>query len=380
MSMRALVRLLVVILYVCAVPAMAQDAAPLPPDPENTLYLDLTYGRVVIRMRPDLAPVHVARLKHLVRGGFYDGLAFHRVISGFMAQAGDKLEDGGSGTGRMLKAEFSKTPQLRGVVSMARASGRNSADSAWFIVLANSRDELDGKYTVWGEVTAGMDFVDMIKKGDMAQDGKVREPDLIVRMQVAADADRTQKLSAAELLKTPGDAAREFSATEFRCGALVRGGTVQAVLAQLWTHGFIAGRMKAENRVNVAGGSQAFEAALTTVCTNNPVDMVIKVAGRELVKSVKQLPAATSAMALDRYTCKDYVSARKAPDKTRVELVDLWMFAVVQGYKNIGETKVDIAFKDRAKIMTALEAVCAKNPTASFLDYATAVASKVTIK
>ncbi len=378
--MLSLIRLLVVLSCVYAAPARAQEAAPLPPDPENTLYLDLTYGRVVIRMRPDLAPVHVARIKHLVRGGFYDGLAFHRVISGFMAQAGDKLEDGGSGTGRMLKAEFSKTPQLRGVVSMARASGRNSADSAWFIVLAHSRDELDGKYTVWGEVIAGMDFVDMIKKGDMARDGQVREPDTIVRMQVAADADRTEKISVAELLKAPGDAAREFSATEFRCGALARGGTVQAALAQLWTHGFIAGRMKAENRVSVAGGSEAFEAALTTVCTQNPVDMVLKVAGRELVKSVKQLPAATSAMALDRYTCKDYVSARKAPDKSRAELVDLWMFAVVQGYKNIGETKVDIAFKDRAKIMTALEAVCAKNPTASFLDYATAVASKVTIK
>ena len=300
-----------------------------------------------------------------------------------MAQAGDQLEDGGSGTGRTLKAEFSKTPQVRGVVSMSRASGRNSADSGWFIVLANSRDELDGKYTVWGEVTSGMEFVDMIKKGDMAQDGKVRDgADVIVRLQVAADADRAEKRAAAELLQTAeaGEEAREFSATEFRCGALTRGATVQAVLAQVWAHGFIAGRMKAENRVQVAGSDGAFDTALNASCTQNPTNMILVVAGRDLAKSVTQLPAATPVVALDSYTCKDYVSARKASDKTQAAFVDLWVFAVVQGFKNIGQSKVDIAFKDRAKIATALENICAKNPNSSFLDYATAVASKVTIK
>lgn len=371
-----------VLLLALCLPLYGVVRAQPAPDAENTLYLDLTYGRVVIQMRPDLAPLHVARIKHLVRGGFYDGLAFHRVISGFIAQAGDQLEDGGSGTGRTLKAEFSKTPHLRGVVSMARASARNSADSGWFIVLNNRRDEFDGKYTVWGEVTSGMEFVDMIVKGDLNQDGKVREPDHIVRMQVAADANKSERSPPADLLKSvgAGEAAREFAATEVRCGALIRGVTAQAALAQLWAHGFVVGRMKAENRVNVAGAEGGFEDALTAACTQNPGNMILVVTGRDLAKNVMQLPPATPAFTLDTYTCKDYVSARKASDKTAASFADLWVFAAVQGFKNIGQSKVDIAFKDRAKISTALEAVCTKNPKALFLDYAAALASKVTIK
>ena len=384
-----LIRILFVVLCVqlCAA-AQAQTQPPSAPDPENTLYLDLSYGRVVIRMRPDIAPAHVARVKRLVRGAFYDGLAFHRVISGFMAQAGDLMENGArAGTGRALRAEFSKTPQVRGVVSMTRASGRSTADSGWFIVLDNNnRDDLDGKYTAWGQVTSGMEFVDMIKKGDAARDGLVREPDLITSLQVAADADDAAKVPAMELLKRAGagDEAREFGAAEFRCGALTRGTsvTVQAVLARLWAHGFIVGRMKADNKVNVVPGGMddPFESTLNAVCTQYPAGMLMAVAGSELAKTVTQLPAATPAFALDTYTCKDYVSARKASDKTAAAFADLWMFAVVQGYKNVVQSKIDIAFKDRAKIMTALEGICAKNPNALFLDYATAVASKVTIK
>ena len=380
--MVVLLRVLLVILCVqLAGPAEAQPA----PDPQNTLYLDLSYGRVVIRMRPDLAPVHVARIKHLVRGGFYDGLAFHRVISGFMAQAGDLMENGSSGTGQKLKAEFSKAPQLRGVVSMTRASGRNTADSGWFIVLDNNnRDDLDGKYTAWGEVTSGMEFVDMIKKGDAARDGAVQEPDHIVRLQVAADADSTVKVPASDLLKRPdaGDAARAFSAVDFRCGALTQGAgiTVQAVLARLWAHGFVAGRMKAENKLKVAPGEKGFDSALDAACTQYPAAMLMGVTGGEVTKTVAALPAATPAFALDTYKCKDYVTVRKASDKTAAAFADLWMFAVVQGYKNVDQSKVDIAFKDREKIMTALEGICAKNPSAAFFDYATVVASKVTIK
>jgi peptidylprolyl isomerase len=155
-------------------------------DLENTLYLDLKDGRVVIEMRPDLAPKHVARIKELTRQGFYDGVVFHRVMEGFMAQTGDPTGTGMGGSGKKLKAEFSDEPHFRGVVSMARAADKNSADSQFFIVLAAS-NFLDRDYTVWGKVTSGMEFVDMIKKGDKYDNGSVDSPDKIIKMQVAAD-------------------------------------------------------------------------------------------------------------------------------------------------------------------------------------------------
>jgi len=156
-------------------------------DLENTLYLDLKYGRVTIEMRPDVAPKHVARIKELVREGFYDGLAFHRVIDGFMAQGGDPRGDGTGGSGQNITAEFSHLKHLRGAVSMARAQDPNSADSQFFIVLAPS-NFLDGDYSVWGQVTDGMEYVDMIKKAPAgSRSGTVADPDNIVRMQIAAD-------------------------------------------------------------------------------------------------------------------------------------------------------------------------------------------------
>ena len=158
-------------------------------EPENTLYLDLKDGRVVIELRPDLAPVHVARFKELTRQGFYDGLVFHRVIGGFMAQTGDPGGDGTGGTGVNLPAEFSDEPHVRGTVSTARAADPDSADSQIFIMLAPA-PYLDGKYTVWGRVVRGMEFVDKIKKGSQARNGMVTDPDKIVRMQVAVDADK----------------------------------------------------------------------------------------------------------------------------------------------------------------------------------------------
>lgn len=157
-------------------------------DKENTLYLDLKYGRVVIEMRPDLAPHHVARIKELVRQGFYDGLKFHRVIDGFMVQTGDPLGNGTGGSGKNLKAEFSNEHHVRGTVSMARANNPDSADSQFFIMLGDA-PYLDGQYTIWGKVTSGMEFVDMIKKGDRANNGMVDDPDTIVDMKVAADVD-----------------------------------------------------------------------------------------------------------------------------------------------------------------------------------------------
>jgi peptidylprolyl isomerase len=151
-------------------------------DQENTLYLDLESGRVTIRLRPDLAPGHVARIKELAREGFYDGLKFHRVIEGFMAQTGDPLGNGTGGSGKKLKAEFSREPFKRGTVGMARAQSPDSGDSQFFIMFDDGAF-LNGKYTVWGEVTSGMEHVDKIKRGEPPSN-----PDRIVRMQVAADA------------------------------------------------------------------------------------------------------------------------------------------------------------------------------------------------
>ncbi|HUN50110.1 MAG TPA: peptidylprolyl isomerase [Candidatus Sulfotelmatobacter sp.] len=155
-------------------------------DPENTLYMDLKYGRVVIEMRPDLAPNTVKRIKELVRQHFYDGIVFHRVIRGFMAQTGDPTGTGMGGSGQKLKAEFSNARHVRGTVSMARASDPNSADSQFFICFDDA-DFLDGQYTIWGQVIEGMEFVDQIKKGDKANNGMVEDPDKIIRMRVAAD-------------------------------------------------------------------------------------------------------------------------------------------------------------------------------------------------
>jgi len=154
-------------------------------EPEDTLFLDLEGGRVVIETWADLAPNHVARIKELAREGFYDGIVFHRVIDGFMAQTGDPTGTGTGGSGTKIKAEFTKTPHLRGTVSMARSSNPDSADSQFFIVFEPA-PFLDGQYTVWGRVVEGMEFVDGIKKGDPSS-GEVREPDRIIRLRVAAD-------------------------------------------------------------------------------------------------------------------------------------------------------------------------------------------------
>jgi cyclophilin family peptidyl-prolyl cis-trans isomerase len=151
--------------------------------PENTLILETTQGRVVIELRPDLAPNHVERIKTLARRGFYDGVPFHRVIEGFMAQTGDPT---GTGTGGSdlpdLQAEFNAEPHVRGAVSMARTNYPHSANSQFFVVFDDARF-LDRQYTVWGRVTEGMENVDKVKRGE-----PVRDPDRIVSMRVMADA------------------------------------------------------------------------------------------------------------------------------------------------------------------------------------------------
>jgi peptidylprolyl isomerase len=153
---------------------------------DNTLVLETTKGKVSIVMRPDLAPGHVARIKELVREGFYDGIVFHRVIEGFMAQTGCPHGTGTGGSGRKLKAEFNKEPHRRGTVSMARAQSPDSGDSQFFICFADS-PFLNGQYTVWGYVSDGMENVDQIKKGSQAQNGAVVDPDKIVSARMAAD-------------------------------------------------------------------------------------------------------------------------------------------------------------------------------------------------
>jgi peptidylprolyl isomerase len=166
-------------------PAAAQQGQS---DPQNTIYLDTKDGRITIRLRPDLAPKHVAQIKALTKRGFYDGIVFHRVINGFMAQTGDPT---GTGTGKSdlpnIPAEFTKEPFKRGSVGMARSSEPNSANSQFFICF-DGCGSLTGQYTVFGEVVSGMDVVNKIKKGDQARNGQVSNPDKIVKMQLAADA------------------------------------------------------------------------------------------------------------------------------------------------------------------------------------------------
>jgi peptidylprolyl isomerase len=151
-------------------------------DKDNTLILETSKGKVVIEMRPDLAPSHVARIKELVRDGFYDGIVFHRVIDGFMAQTGCPHGTGTGGSGKKLKAEFNAEPHRRGTVSMARAQNPDSGDSQFFICFDDA-PFLNRQYTVWGQVTEGMENVDKIKRGE-----PVQNPDKIISARMAADA------------------------------------------------------------------------------------------------------------------------------------------------------------------------------------------------
>lgn len=171
-----------------ALPALAQPASQPAADPQNTVVLETKDGRVTIRLRPDLAPKHAEQIRTLVRRGFYDGLVFHRVIGGFMAQTGDPKGNGTGGSDLPnIPAEFSSTPFKRGTLGMARSQSPNSANSQFFICLDDA-SFLNNNYTVVGEVTAGMDVVDKIKKGDSANNGAVANPDKIVRMRLASDA------------------------------------------------------------------------------------------------------------------------------------------------------------------------------------------------
>jgi peptidylprolyl isomerase len=175
-----------IISFLCLTVVLSLSASAFAADKENTLYIDLKDGRVVIEMRPDLAPKHVAQIKKLARAGKYDGVVFHRVIAGFMAQTGDPDGTGMGGMGDLLPAEFSKEPHVRGTVSMARTSDPNSARSQFFICFA-PQPSLDGQYTVWGKVVSGMEFVDKIKKGAPGSGAVAAPQDKMIRVRVAAD-------------------------------------------------------------------------------------------------------------------------------------------------------------------------------------------------
>jgi peptidylprolyl isomerase len=167
-----------------AAPALAQPVQ-LPPgtDPQNAVVIDTTQGRVIVKLRPDLAPKHAERIKQLARDKYYDNVPFHRVIAGFMAQTGDGQNKNGTGGSKYpnLQAEFTQTPFKRGVVGMARAASNDSANSQFFIMYADG-SFLNGKYTVVGEVISGMEAVDKLKKGE-----PVQGPDMMTKVQVAAD-------------------------------------------------------------------------------------------------------------------------------------------------------------------------------------------------
>jgi len=175
----------VIVALFCVAPALAQQKLPAGLDPENTLLIDTTQGRIVVKLRNDIAPKHAERIKTLAREKFYDNVPFHRVIAGFMAQTGDGQNGNGTGGSKYsdLQAEFSNVPYKRGIVGMARKGGNNNSANSQFFIMYADGPALNGQYTVIGEVASGMDVVDKIKKGE-----PVQNPDKMTKVQVAADA------------------------------------------------------------------------------------------------------------------------------------------------------------------------------------------------
>ncbi len=181
-----MIRVLAVIAALaCVAPAWAQTKLPAGLDPDNTILIDTTKGRIIIKLRPDLAPKHAERIKQLARDKFYDGVPFHRVIDGFMAQTGDGQNFNGTGGSKYpnLPAEFSNVPFKRGIVGMARRGGDNNSANSQFFIMYRETPSLNGQYTVIGEVASGMDVVDKLNKGE-----PVPNPDKMLHVQVAADA------------------------------------------------------------------------------------------------------------------------------------------------------------------------------------------------
>jgi peptidylprolyl isomerase len=184
----ALFAVLFAIAPAAIIPALAQQGLPAGADPQNTLFIDTSQGRIVVKLRNDIAPKHAERLKQLARDKYYDNVPFHRVIAGFMAQTGDGERGNGTGGSKYpnVPAEFSNVPFTRGIVGMARAQSPDSANSQFFIMFADG-PFLNGMYTVIGQVLSGMDVVDKLKKGNPQANGTVIDPDKMLSVKVAAD-------------------------------------------------------------------------------------------------------------------------------------------------------------------------------------------------
>jgi peptidylprolyl isomerase len=391
-----MVRLLVLVVgLILATPVFAQDTPPL--DPKNTIYLDLTYGRVVIRLRPDLAPNTVARFKELTRQGFYDGLKWHRVIDGFMAQTGDPTGTGAGGSGVTQKAEFNSGRHVRGAVSMARAEAKDSADSQFFIVLADS-SFLDHKYTYFGEVVSGMEFVDKIKKGDQVLNGVVTNPDRIVRVSVASDPKDMPRTKPAPIEPVVGATptaiptakmAAGFDGSKFTCQKYLKGlgdtadAGKQMTLGHLWIQGFLAGFYKANGGLSFASDSAAqtgFDSVLATRCKAFPDATLRGMALQVLAKETRPLAAMTViGFAPATTTCARYTAA-KANDPDTFEFASLWAFAFIQGFKNATQADMVINPENRGALIGAIANGCGGSGGTLFIDVTAGVAEKVKLK
>ncbi len=369
--------LFIAVLFVW-VGSQSSTAAPASPDPENMLYLDVDYGRVVIQMRPDLAPQHVTRIKHLVRSGFYDGIVFHRVIEGALAQGGDPTGRGDGGSGRRLKPEFTRTPQVRGIVSMARGKTRDSADSQFFIVLGDVRGALEGQYTVWGEVTSGMEFVDMIHAGDKKLQGKVLNPDRIIKMQMASDIEQATRNDVSLKNANIAPEAADFSPGDFRCTALAgrAGSEIKSALARLWAHGYIAGFARVGNHLTFADNA---DSGITESCSGRP-DAFLRIAAHHAAEMPHDLPTGNGAFNSGTYTCNDFVTARKNTNKGEAELAGLWSFAFIQGYKNVAQPELEMPFEARPQLIEPLAKACEKSPDSLLVDLTAAFAGRVKLQ
>jgi peptidylprolyl isomerase len=391
-----MVRLFIVLIgLLIAAPSFAQTDTAL--DPQNTIYLDLSYGRVVIKLHPELAPNTVARFKELARQGFYDGLKWHRVIAGFMAQTGDPRGDGTGGSGVLQKAEFNRAHHGRGAVSMARAQSPDSADSQFFIVLADS-GFLDGQYTIFGEVVSGMEFVDQIKKGDPGQNGTVANPDIIKRLKVAADPDNMPKVKPTAVPTMTGvtptavptaKMAADFDGSKFTCKKYVDGLNdtaskgMQASLGHLWIEGFLAGYYKANGALSFDGNpavAAGLDTALAQSCKSFPDASLRGVTLQVIAKESRPLPAAIDAgFAPSTYTCAKYADT-KASDPAAAEFVSLWGYAFIQGYKNATQAEMVITPDNRGALIGVMTRQCGANRDMTFADVIAQIADKVKLK
>jgi len=383
---------------VAAVSFAADEPPPLIPDPENTVDMDLTYGRVVIRLHPDLAPNTVARFKELVRQGFYDGLSWHRVIAGFMAQTGDPTGTGMGGSGQILAAEFNSGRHVRGAISMARSSDANSADSQFFIVTGDAT-RLDGKYTYFGNVVSGMEFVDQIRKGDPNQNGQVAYPDHIVHMKVEADPDNMPRATAAPAAggnqrnapaATPVPAlAAKFDGASMTCMGYINGladtgsAGISTAFGHIWLNGYLAGYYKARSLLAIAtapADRSAFDGLLADNCRSIPKASLRAVAMNAIGKEQRPVPdAAFADFSVATTTCAQYTAAKSNPGGGS-ELADLWAFAFIQGYKNAGQKDMVISMENRPILAAAIGKGCASNPTSTYADLVTILATKVKLE